>query len=172
MKRIFALVLSCLILISLFCGCQAAQEELPAVPKDKREPIRQAFMEMLNSPYTVWFDEGYGFGMFYLGECNGYDVVYKSMVCFTTEENPVHQLVLGEVTIENACTSDLWTYKDGKLVRLEEVFREGKIDRTQIQVLKDQFNKCYQKELDAREYANSEGMDKYEKDFGHLYEVA
>lgn len=148
-----AVVLSAAMLLS---GCAAGQpnttapENLQTVPgitqpqiqlpqisvlsAEKMQEIESAWYAATNTELEGWYTEAGDTvidGMRYYGTCGGYDVLFVP-----TRVEAETSLAIGGVTITEQNTFELYAYKDGRFLELEDVYHQGLISDQELEDIK------------------------------------
>ena len=134
MKKILVPLLSILLLLSLFAGCQTpentknvlAQRTMTAEEKD-------AFIRYLDAEKALVlpFFEDFSYGYFYLGTVNGWDILYRHDVVLGLEPNDNEAppyLTIGNVVFEGAYPSFLSGWNGTERKYLEDLYESGEIN--------------------------------------------
>ncbi len=145
MKKWTVFLLTAILAAGLLAGCQPQgfQPTYPeGVTKEKLEEISTAYEADGSLPLSWYHIDGYGW--YYLGNENGYDIIY----CF---EFPAFQAetesnILEKYTYKIGNTSFyprigcLWAYKNGVFNHLRKCYDEGLISENAVLLAKERFD--------------------------------
>jgi len=158
MKRILAAVLAVLLLAGIASGCHKEQgvgteptasrttpptEPSESVPqadltnvlwrKNMTPEMKEAFIRFRyeqTGRASPFIEDGFGYGLFYLGTINGWDIIYRQCDCmfFNNEEFNSHpDMKLGDIQFEGSCKDSFEACKPSGIKRLIDVYEAGEI---------------------------------------------
>jgi len=153
MKRIFAAILTILLLLGLFAGCQAPANaknvlEHRTMTSDEKEAYTRLLYENKHR-LEPFYEDGFGYGVFYLGTINGWDIIYwncQHVFTGVPEMDPPHpDLKLGDVQFEGSCNESFLACKPKELKYLYEVYNAGQIGDEPLPELLTAYQDAYKK---------------------------
>ena len=144
----------------------------------KLEVIELDWNKQHNSSIFPWYHTE-GFGSFYLGSDNGYDIFYcwESRNIATVPENPLSDEEIIHAFSTNIAgytfypATEIFTYKDGVFAPLADVFQQGLIREAAISAANTAFNKYVEEVLHSDPIAMNERELAYYSNFPGLESV-
>lgn len=114
-----------------------AQPQLPQISvlsAEKMQEIESAWYAAMNTELESWYTEAgetVTDGVRYYGTYGGYDILL-----YPTNDAAVTSLVIGNVTITEPSTFQLYAYKDGQFRELKDVYLQGLISDEALEGIK------------------------------------
>ena len=152
MKKILVALLSILLLLSLFAGCQTPENTKNVlVQRTMTQEEKDAFiyyqatLHRPGSPLIYPFFEDFGYGYSYLGTINGWDILYKPDAIITTDNETPPYLTLGDVVFEGAYDFFFPAWNGTERKFIDELYESGEINDEPLQDLLAAYKEAEQK---------------------------
>ncbi len=148
MKKWTVFLLTAILAAGLLAGCQPQgfQPTYPeGVTKEKLEEINAAHVNYTGIKLSWYHIDGYG--CYYLGSENGYDIYYdlhtpspNEELIITSDTVKMYTYTIGSASFYPCCAVNLWVHKGGSFWTLGQCYRDGLISEDAVLLAKERFD--------------------------------